>query len=150
MFEWLGQFDKILVTGPHRSGTTVAAKMIAHDTGYDCLVEEVVDGINLSKGYSTWVRRTHFVLQCPGLLRWIHHLSDPTTAVVCMRRPVSEIVASQGRIRWEWAHIVEVEYAFWEQQKQHIHNPIEIAYSDLRRHRLWLDNREGFDARRTA
>ena len=39
VFEHLLNFAVVLVSGPQRSGTTICAKMIAHDTGHTYIPE---------------------------------------------------------------------------------------------------------------
>ncbi|OBX35665.1 hypothetical protein A8U91_04739 [Halomonas elongata] len=43
MFEHLADETTIIVTGAHRSGTTIAAEMIAADTGKPCIREEAFE-----------------------------------------------------------------------------------------------------------
>ena len=42
MFEVLRGFDKIIVSGPQRSGTTIVARILASDLGLRFLIEEWV------------------------------------------------------------------------------------------------------------
>ena len=106
MFDYLKAFSKILITGPQRSGTRVASKMIAMDTGLRFVGEEEihVDSLNT---LVEWLRmRDGFVIQCPALCRYMHQIVTDEVAVVMMMRPVDEIVASQERI----ACAFEVQY----------------------------------------
>lgn len=93
----------IVVTGPERSGTNIAAKMIAHSLGCD-YVPENSWGSDFGKLWAilnTADRR--LVVHAPHLTYRVHeidaHCGDHVL-VVFMLRSVSEIVASQRRIGW--------------------------------------------------
>ncbi len=165
MFEWLADFDKVLVTGPQRSGTRICAKMIAHDTGY-----EYVDENDLHMDSLYWLcsflhYREHIVVQCPVLCRHVHMFGADDTAIVLMRRSVEDIVASQKRIGWSWEWlelarydrsdgvIAKVKYRFWEErQRERIQHAFEIEYESLAGHPLWVPKpvRRGFAPVQTA
>jgi len=164
MFAQLSRFGQILVTGPQRSGTTICAMMIAHDLGYRFLPEEVVSVRSLDAARRLLAEESEFVLQCPGLCRWIHELAGPEVAVVLMRRPLAEILESQQRIGWTGRRmqrelagygltegcIAQVKYDFWaSHQRALIPNAFEIEYASLADHPLWLDKeaRAGFGPR---
>ena len=154
MFKWLAQYDKILVTGPQRSGTRICTKMIAYDTGH-----EYVDELGIVGDSVTWLgtlisTKQRFVVQCPGLCRHVHMFSAGDTAIVLMRRNVEDIVASQERVGWrgEWLElakydrsdgvIAEVKYRFWEEyQQERIKHAFEIEYGSLAGHLLWVPER---------
>lgn len=162
---WLGKFDKIIVTGPQRSGTRICAKMIAHDTGHRYVDESEV-GIDSLYRLRTLLQSNHrFVVQCPALCRHVHVFSDDDTAIVLMRRDVEDIIASQKRIGWSWEKvelarydrsdgaIAEVKYRFWEEgQRRQIRHAFEIEYESLARHPLWVPKllRRSFRAGQTT
>ena len=154
MFEFLAGFDKIIVTGPQRSGTTIAARMIANDLGLRFFIEERVPTRQVHAGLVQ--HQTGWVAQVPHLCRWVHDYGDrDDVAIVMVRRPIDEILASQARIGWapyerdELARyglqdgvISEVKYDFWEQeQKPIIRHGFEIDYHDLKEHPLWVPKR---------
>lgn len=151
MFEWLEQYNKVLVTGPQRSGTRICAKMIAHDLDYDLIDETDLEMDSLYLLCSYLENRNRLVVQCPTLCRYIHILSGDDTAVILMRRSVKDIIASQQRIhwRWEWLELArydrtdgvisDVKYEFWEKnQKDKIKHSFEIEYQSLAGHPLWI------------
>lgn len=122
MFEFLEPFHYILITGPQRSGTTIAANMIAEDLDYDLYydgnvtsnlgkwpgefhIQEFIDLYHsdreIVKARPYTRRSDRFVLQCPAFCRFVHHWKDVDgLAVVMMIRPVEDIIASQERIGW--------------------------------------------------
>jgi len=159
MFEYLKHHDQIVVTGPHRSGTTIVMEMIAHDLNYERYREE--------KGS---------VYQVPLLSSKCHELPD-YVAVVFVRRPEEDILASQKRINWgdednkinefheitkyhdfvslldsEWS-AAKVKYEVWKRaQKEKIRHPYEINYNSLFGHPLWIpkEKRKNFNPRQTV
>jgi hypothetical protein len=151
MFEWLSRFNKILVTGPQRSGSRTCAKMIAYDTGHEYIDENDL-GMDSLYGLCSFIDGNRkVVIQCPVLCRYVHMLGIDDIAIVMMRRNVQDIMASQKRINWNWEWlelarydrsdgiIAEVKYQFWDQhQKDHIKYAFEVEYEQLAAHPLWL------------
>lgn len=165
MFEWLAKFDKILVTGPQRSGTRIGAQMIAYDTAHEYIDENDLYMDSLYMLCSFLQNRQRLVIHCPVLCRYTHIFSADNTAIVLMRRDVEDIVASQKRIGWSWEWlelarydhsdgvIAEVKYRFWEEhQREHIKHAFEIEYESLAAHPLWVPEhlRQGFEAAQTV
>lgn len=148
--DW-SQYDKIVVTGPQRSGTRVCARMIADDTGHKYIDETAIGFYGLSRACKLLKKHEQCVLQCPALCRYAHKFDGEKVAIVLMRRDLADIKASEERIGWE-RHATElaryeleegepaaVKYAFWEErQRDRITNPIEIEYESLAVHPLWV------------
>ena len=177
MFDYLSQYDVILVTGPQRSGTTICARMISHDLGHKYVDEAawgVWDGmkaVQLAKKYKPCV------LQAPGLLKDVERFGNaPNVAVVLMRRSIRDIQASQERIGWNvWAeremsnyldavskteratylkraayYVSHMKYAWFERYgRSKVKHLYEVEYADLQLHSMWIDKarRENFNAR---
>ena len=158
MFESLKKHDVILVTGPQRSGTTICARMIAHDTGHT-YIDEARFGIwDGKKAVSIAKVNKPCVIQGPGLLK---RASFPFfDAVVLMRRNVGEIAASLERSPEVYSRLV-VEYPeiLWcTSRKRHlpvlmytvfchcardrIKNLVRIKYDTLDQHPLWVPKEE--------
>lgn len=168
MFEYLTKFDKILVTGPQRSGTTIAARMIARDTGKRFLPEEYV-WVDSEEALKYVVNtESSFVLQCPALQHEVHlpHVGGKDDlAVVFMDRPVEEILSSASRSGWgpmvagefaKWGlgvpDLVAVKQKSWHERQKHlIRHPFTVVYSSLAQHPLWVarEHRDGFHIRQT-
>jgi hypothetical protein len=151
LFEDLREFEKIVVTGPQRAGTTICSRMIAHDLGYEHVDETAIriHDLHILKLVLRVGRR--FVVQCPALCSQVHRVADERTAVVMMRRPLADILASQARIGWalEGEELfrygvsdgiaAEVKYRFWDrEQKTVLAHPFEVEYESLRDHPLWV------------
>jgi len=153
MFETFRTYRVIIVTGPQRSGTRIAANIIAADTGYSYIDEMSLNIDSLYKlKYAVSLSRV--VIQCPALCRYVHNLADADVLVVMVKRSVEDIEESQHRICWNYEDveqiryqnfekpIAELKYDLWEQQKRYIPNFMELEYESLKEHRLWLDKEE--------
>ncbi len=161
LFQELKRFKRIIVTGPHRSGTTVAAEMIARDTGFEAVREEQFDfyRADMLEGL---LQRDQVVVQCPALFDQMPSLSCDDTAIVLMRRSLEELEASRGRMfapgtgrkmsadeqnesqlvrlgRKE-GDAAELKYQIWAEwvKSGDLHNPIEMEYAALAEHPMWV------------
>ena len=158
----LRHYDRILVTGPQRAGTTIAARMLAAELNYKFVPEEQVGFDNLEKLFDLYRNEKQFVLQGPCFCPYAHLVSG---AVVLMRRPVPEILSSQARISWpEEAEldryfttqgpIAQVKYDAWDnyQKPQLRERGFELDYQSLSRHPLWLEKeqRQAFKPRQIS
>jgi len=158
-------FERIAVTGPQRSGTTITAKIIAMEIGYR-YVDENEFGINgFNVFWGLFISQKNIVVQCPALCHKAVDIGKAdSTAVVMVRRDVDDIIESQERIGWAAEGIeqlkyktaekpiAKVKYDFWDQhQKWLIPYPFEINYDDLEGHSLWVTkaNRRRFKVRQT-
>lgn len=165
LFQRLNTFSRIIVTGPHRSGTTIAVEMIARDTGYEAILEESFDFYDEHK-LRDLLRRKGIVVQCPALFDLMPDLSDSHTGIVLMRRPLDELARSRNRMyspatgqklspeeqnteqlarlgRSE-GDAAAIKYELWQTwvDNQQIHNPIVIDYARLADHPLWVSKEE--------
>ena len=165
MFEHLKFYRTVLVTGPQRSGTTIAARMIAHDTGHQYVDEDEFHVDNLDEFKPIVRRRRRIVVQCPALCRLVHHFADDRTLVVLMRRPIGDITQSQKRINWREETrelrkygrrdgvIAEIKYGYWdERQFAEIPHALEVQYDSLAAHPLFVPraSRARFEPRQTT
>jgi len=151
---------QIMVTGPQRSGTTIAALILAQELGYPCYLEEHY-GIHDLKRFFGIYSATKFVVQAPALSAYANLIPG---SVVFMMRPINEIVRSQRRIGWGEENIEKAKYfsdnllpiaAFkykmWDQYQKHLPNRFELEYHSLEGHPLWVDEtlRVNFQVRQT-
>jgi len=149
MFENLKKYNKILVTGPQRSGTRIAAKIIALDTDYAYIDEEEFKVSNLDQ-LKEILKRKKIVVQCPGVSAWIQKFSADDTLIVFMKRDAEDILASQKRINWQQKTEVSkynksggiislIKYNEWEgRQRPIIKHWLELEYESLVKHSLWI------------
>ena len=160
-FSHLRRFKRVIVTGPHRSGTTIAMEMIARDTGFEAVREEQFKYYR-SDMLQGLLEREGVVVQCPALFDQMPQLSMQDTAIVLMRRPLDEIEASRDRMyapgtgrqmsgeeqnQAQLARLghtqgdsARLKYALWDSwlANKQLHNPVEIQYADLADHPLWV------------
>jgi len=162
MFEHLKEYDKILVSGPQRSGTRICAKMIANDLAYEYVDEDDFKISNLGR-LKKVMEKSKIVVHCPAVSRWLHELVANDVLIIFMRRDIEDIIASQERIGWNDSFqlrfyntdegiISKVKYGFWEAvQKPLIKHWLEVEYKSLTEHPLWIpkDRRKNFKPRQT-
>lgn len=156
MFKDLDQYRVIVVSGPQRSGTTLCAAAIAHDTGYRLMREDHFRNV-----YRFWRQlvdeQQGVVVQCPVMSLHLHDIGEQDDVlVVWMLRETLDIIASQNRIGWteQWeptelarynkapdeGPICEVKLRYWrDEQRDQIKHWREVAYPTLVRHPLWID-----------
>lgn len=156
----------VIVSGPQRSGTTFAAKILSYDLGAKNVDEREIDWIDLHKLHRLLSSRFRkYVIQCPCLSSMIHFISSPETAVVFMRRDLDDIYRSEERV--EWPHnqqevaryfrtdgrSAEIKYDVWDNfQSQKMKVPFfELEYESMKSHEMWLnkDARVGFHSKQT-
>ena len=154
--ENLDEFRHILVTGPQRSGTTIAARMLAHDLGYKYVDERKVGVRSYAGLFSELNRDRCSIIQGPCYSSDCHWIDTEETAVVFMIRDTDDIEASQKRIDWQEEEIelanyyknrgkiATVRYYAWHNfQKEAMRVPyFELDYESLSSHPLWIEKPE--------
>lgn len=168
MFEHLKKWERILVTGPQRSGTRIASQMIAHDTDYWFVGEEDFGVDSLNRLWKKLQTSRNIVVQGPAIACYVHLLGviDPGLAVVMMIRDLEDIKASEERIFWRWEmpelirqHSVEGnsaanKYLAWRgfQRGDLGDQAVEVEYNSLEAHGLWVakPGRARFGPRETS
>lgn len=148
----LAQFSKIVVTGPQRSGTTIGASILATELGYAFFPEEEFKIHRLDLLLQIIVQRDRFVVQAPTMSSCCHFFTG--VAVVFMRRPIADILASEQRVRWKRGDFekakyfdesckpsAEVKYLAWDRfQKRLLRGrAFDLEYAALKAHPLWVD-----------
>jgi hypothetical protein len=167
MFEHLATHPKIVVTGPQRSGTRIAAKMIAADTGHTFVDETEFAIKDVGAFRELFSQRDNIVAQAPHMLKDVVDDPPPGIFVVLMRRDLEQIHASEKRIQWAEVYggnktelakfgLTEgdpatVKYAYWGSHEKTVPF-VELEYEALRRHPLWVpeEQRSGFGPLQTA
>ena len=139
----------ILVTGPQRSGTTIAAHIIANRLGYRYIDEGEfsIDDVGRAKQL---IRQGHVVLQAPALCHVAHTFG---CAVVMMRRPLAEIHNSERRVHWngckakaegakygvDGSQVAEAKYKRWDEEQKFQCLSFNLDYYSLSANPLWRD-----------
>lgn len=153
MFEHLAVYPKIVVTGPQRSGTRIAAQMIAADTGHQFVdeVDFLIKDEDLFR--AVLVQRQKIVVQAPHMLKDMVDDPPPDVFVVLMRRDLDEVHASADRIRWAeelGGNLTElrkfgltegdsaaVKYEYWDSHDKKVPY-VEVEYNSLRAHPMYI------------
>jgi len=166
----LRKYKKIIVTGPQRSGTTIAAKIIAHELRYTEILEENFREDNLIAFISIIVQNNNCVIQAPALSSVVHLLRSNDIAVVFMNRPTEEILNSEKRVDWISKNdaiekskyfalsnpepISTIKKKTWNiyQKKELRERAFDLEYSSLQTHQFWIDRefRKNFHSRQTT
>ncbi len=152
MFEHLAVHSRIVVTGPQRSGTRIAARMIAADTGHE-FVDEFAFSIKDDVEFRGILERDQVVVQAPNMLKDVVDDPPPGIFIVLMRRDLEQIHASARRIRWAEdlggnttelrkfglteGDSAAVKYAFWDAQEKSVPF-LELDYESLQTHALYV------------
>jgi len=167
----LKRFEKVVITGPGRSGTTIAAVIIAEELGYKFANESWFASTRFDKFLQLLQIPTNMVIQAPCLSEKMHWIgAESKVAIVLMKRDINDIVESQERTltfneelveggftsctpEWEKFRlgkynktegcIPEIVYDFWyKHQAQGILNKFELEYEDLKSHPLWINKKD--------
>ncbi|MEE8599053.1 MAG: hypothetical protein V3S69_06040 [Dehalococcoidales bacterium] len=157
----------ILVSGPQRSGTTIAARIIQKD--FDrTYIDENDYGVHNFENVERRVAAEgkQYVIQGPGLSSFLHKI-DPDWLGIFMWRSKEEILASQKRIEWHPSEpselgkyndrfgakevekygkipISDLKKMFWTdlQQFKLGERGITLSYKSLKSHPLWVDKED--------
>jgi MinD-like ATPase involved in chromosome partitioning or flagellar assembly len=165
IIEPLKKFRQVIVTGPHRSGTTIAAKIIANDCHLVYLPEESFHRRNVFEFFELVINKSRddepVVIQAPSMSAFVHHI--PGVAVVFMRRNVNDIIKSERRILWTnhdrrkendryfrfgeitlYNHPTKAKYEVWDKyQKMFLTDRyFDLDYESLSEHKLWVGEKE--------
>lgn len=160
----LKKYDKIVVTGPQRSGTTIAMEIIAKELNYIPVREEEFETDNLHIFFKI-LENNKIVIQAPALSYIVGELKN--VAVVFMYRNLEEISKSEDKINWKENFGVYESMKYFRNTKFSAHLKIEMweiiqkpklgensfnfNYKDLSKHSLFLENREHFtNSRQTS
>lgn len=142
---------QILVTGPQRSGTTIAARIIAHDLDIEYIDESDVQFNDIPE---------HCVIQAPFALKCLVELSfiQPNLNFAFMVRDPQDIKKSMERI--EWYKDVINDPLFYDKYLAHCQHLwlsckvliseerlTELSYNSLRDHPLFIEDRSDFTVR---
>jgi hypothetical protein len=156
---------QIVVTGPQRSGTVIASKMLAKDLGLTHIGEWAFGTHNHEDFFGLIEASKPFVIQAPTMSAYAHLL--PCT-VVWMNRNLADIQRSEKRINWNVHEQLERDSYFEHSQRpsavikteawqkfQRIalgERAFDLDYESLKGHPMWVDpeNRVCFTERQTS
>jgi hypothetical protein len=141
----------IFVTGPQRSGTTIAARILAADLNRTYVDEAEYTPSNLPK---------NAVIQAPFIIKFALELSYmfPKAHFVFMERDKEDIVKSMEKIEWYKDYIQDA--AFYKPYVEHTYRYIDLLcetlpkdrwsilhYDSLTTHPLFVKDRHDFTVR---
>lgn len=167
MFEHLVQYPRIVVSGPHRSGTTICAEMIAHDTGHRRVLEEDIHFDNFDRMMAL---EPPVVVQAPFLCYRLHEMRDWFGVYMLrdfagiereMQRPTDagdggivlwrKLMASERKRYHTDGNILQVKLDNWrDYQRGQMKGWMEVEYESLRPHSLWCDHSDTFSVRQIS
>src|SRR5689334_18148118 len=90
----LRNYEHVLVTGPQRSGTNIAAMILARELACRFIAEDDVGINDMNRLLELYRLHRRIVVHGPGFSSCAHLLPG---AVVLVRRPLDEIQRSQAR-----------------------------------------------------
>ena len=100
LIEYLSKFDKVIVSGPQRTGTTLFAYILADYLEYD-LIQEEDFGVHDAEQFLKFVKMPgKMVIQCPAVSASIDLANDLQVVYIFMMRNLEDILASQIRVNW--------------------------------------------------
>jgi hypothetical protein len=165
---------RVVVSGPQRSGTTIAAKMLAADLGFK-YIDEMAFGTHDIHGLMRELKKPRVVIHAPALSRFLELI--PNASIVWMRRALTDVLLSQRKLGLDiFAHpgkpfeqnedserdaygehssepLAAVKTRYWEQfQRIHLGDrAFDLDYDTLNGHPMWVDSeaRKEFHRRQT-
>lgn len=177
-FKKLIGFDKIIITGAQRSGTTICSKMIADIMGdeYD-LIDEKDFGTHDEEAFQSLLYdEGKLIIQAPAQSHTIHRIWNEKIFIIFMVRDIEDIMNSQQRIQWTKIEEPREKLKYYKEFRCDVTAPISlikkyifyslqrtlipesnlsiIHYEDLKdlNPKLWIDSqfRKEFDKKQTV
>lgn len=155
---------KILVTGPHRSGTTFVSHVLSDTHGIPHVDELQFNCSYLDEFFAMVSPMESWVAQAPGLFHAVPKIIEafPDVQIVVIRRNIDDIIASQEDIKysfWEDREkdligylkdprpISVIKYEVWDKWKNELPNTKEYQYDEFSTHPFFVDapNRSQFN-----
>ena len=166
-FDYLKPFNKVIVTGPPRAGTTITANIIAKSIGYKFIDELWYDGADAKKLWFLLNLPRKFVIQMTAFIKQLDYVikDRDNVAVVLVKRDINDIDTSLEHTKtfgnsdivsmlphpeyrkWLLNHygltegcIPKIIYDyFYKHTKDKIKNYFEVEYESFKNHPLWID-----------
>jgi hypothetical protein len=156
VFEYLSVHNKIVVTGPQRSGTRIGAQMIAADTGQR-FVDEAEFLIKDAGLFREFLQQEGVVVQAPHMLKDVVDDPPPGIFIVLMRRDLEDIHSSAKRIGWTEnfggnttelkkfglteGDSAAVKYEYWDSHDKSVPY-MELDYESLHAHPMYVSTEQ--------
>ena len=157
----LSKFEKVIVTGPPRSGTTISGKIIAHELGYEFIDEHQYEHNISVKFVEILLTRSSVVVHTTSFTRDIHLIKN--IPIVLVKRNINDILKSfENSKRFKGKHenglfarfddealgIILNHYGckngcvpevIYDHFYKHNKDFFELNYEDLKDHELFID-----------
>ena len=145
------KFQKFVIVGVQRSGTRIAARIVAEDMGVPFIKSEDVPS------FGALLRHLHkgpCAIHAPHCTHCIHTMNMDDVLVVRVVRDPKEVRASMKRVGWggEWDEralmpepyrsekdFIAAKAMFWADEQAHLVHNVTIDYEDLKDHALFVD-----------
>jgi len=153
--------NKVLVTGPHRSGTTIASEIIANQLGLKAVREcdiavprkpgDTCPYLDMEMASAWMAENDGFSLQGATCFRWVEALQTEDLATVFVVRDTQDVLRSQTNYRGRAIDKPREKHRQWLDmiERSVINQPITIQYEDLHVFPEFHDNRGGWEPRQT-
>jgi hypothetical protein len=151
----LAEFDRVLVTGPQRSGTKLTALLVADAIGYRYIPHGWMNPV--TEGLDVFRNAKEIVLHNPSYVAFAQEVSGPSTAIIFVWRELSEIHDSERRHGWtqheyelellgcESGDPATVKQDMWAKDLHRLENTWRVDYRGLESHPRFCNNRDGWE-----
>ena len=157
ILEELRQYSVVLVTGPHRAGTTLVTVALADSLGWDCVTESAIRDRDGQKEFS--FRSVHsliddvsqhpVVMHGASCFKAIERFQRPHVATVYVHRDYGHTFASQKRMHGKTIADPRECLRTWHQLNDNgqINASFDVHYEAFSDHRLFCADRGGWESR---
>jgi len=154
LLQSLAQHRIVLVTGPHRSGTTFVTAALADDLGFAYTTETAIREANGRFSVGA-VRRLMleaeqpFVIHGASCFKNLKHLQRDDLATVFVYRDINATIESQKRMQGrplDQPERKQTEFEEWCRVKW-IKHPFSVCYEQMMDHPLFHNDRQDWDWR---
>ena len=144
-------FKKFVIVGVQRSGTRIAARIVAEDMGVPFIKSELVPSFGALMRH---LYKGPCAVHDPHCTHCIHTLDMDDVLIVRVVRDPKEIRASMKRVGWagEWEEralmpepyrsekdFIEAKALFWADVQSHMVHSVTVDYEELKDHPLFVD-----------
>lgn len=153
-FHTLDRFNRVLVTGPQRSGTGLVALMVASATNMVYVRYNKMRPV--PKGIQKFKSTSGIVLHHPSYVAFLKDVQAEDTAIIFVWRSIDEILDSEIRHKWAGRVVEQVLLGIGSdvgpaKEKQRLWaaglwsallNAFTVYYDDLRSHPMFCNDRD--------
>jgi len=159
-FNLLKSFDRIVVSGPQRSGTNLTSQFLEQNLKDHRYIDELEFDFYLESHFMDILKsNTGIIVQAPTMSHILHLIDVPSTFVFFCVRDVRDIIKSEDKMRWSghkferknysqdeysMLPISQAKYDFWffKQRPLMTCSFREIHFTSFKGSDVWIDKRE--------